>query len=148
MVLNLRSGIDPRWLTYNKRAIQGLFLATVRIYDSNNSLKTYDAATNTWSGTDTEVYSGKARIQPLNTVDTNGRSISDVNPSFFKNVRVQVLDNNIDIRPNHKVVITNSPFNTALTKYIFNITDVLNSSNAWERTFVCNADTELDPSEV
>lgn len=120
----------------------------MRIYSSDNSTKVYNATTNTWSGADTEVYSGKARVQPLNTVDTNGRSVSDINPSFFKNVRFQIIDNDIDIRPGQKVIITDAPYNEALKNYIFNITDVLNSANAWERTFIANSDTELDPNEV
>jgi hypothetical protein len=44
------------------------------------------------------------------------------------------------------MIVTNSPLNETLEKFIFVVTDVLNSSNSWERTLLCRVDTELDPT--
>lgn len=154
MALNSRGSIDPRWLTHNAPVGYGLQLATIEVYSAATT-SDYDATTNTWSGEKTVIYSGRARVQPINAVNETGDTF---NPTYIKMVRVQLpyFKNDAagasgdmpDIRPNHKMIVTASPYNSALTKFIFIVQDVLNSSNSWERTLVCRVDTELDPTEV
>jgi hypothetical protein len=133
----------------------GLMLASVQIFNPASGSQEYDAETNTWSGNTTQLYEGRARIQPINAIN----EVSDsYNPTYIKTVRVQIaynknaLEDGInpmpDIRPNDKMLVTDSPYNEALTKFIYVITDVLNSSNSWERTLVCRVDSELDPTEL
>jgi hypothetical protein len=147
LALNSRNSIDPRWVAHNRLVIRGLQLAQVEIYNPGDSAHTYDAATNTWSGAATEVYSGRARVQPINSVSA---SSDGFNPTLVKAVRVQISYTSPmpDIRPNFKMRITSSPNNDTLTQFIYIVTDVLNSSNAWERTLLCKVDTELDPTET
>jgi hypothetical protein len=125
----------------------------VEIYSADNSSQSYDAESNTWSSSAIEVYTGRARIQPVNAVNESG---DNFNPSFFKTVRVQISYNKNeiegfspdmpDIRPGHKMRVSSAPYNETLSKFIYVVTDVLNSSNAWERTLLCKVDTELDPT--
>lgn len=153
MALNSRGSVDPRWLTHNRGVLRALQLADVEIYSPSSDSQAYDATTNTWTSSATEVYTGRARIQSVNAVNESG---DNFNPSFFKTVRVQISYNKNelagateampDIRPNHKMRVTSSPYNETLTKFIYVVTDVLNSSNAWERTLLCKVDTELDPT--
>jgi len=130
-------------------------LATVQIYNSASGSQVYDPITNNWTGNNTALYNGKARIQPVNAVS----EVTDVyNPTFIKTVRVQIAYNKNtlqgataampDIRPNDKMKVTSAPYNTSLEKFIYVVTDVLNSSNSWERTLVCRVDSELDPTVV
>jgi hypothetical protein len=130
-------------------------LASVLIYNPASSGQDYDAETNTWTGTTTPLYEGKGRIQPINAVN----EISDsYNPTYLKTVRVQIAYNkNIledgvnpmpDIRPNDRMAVTSAPYNPTLEKFIYVITDVMNSSNSWERTLICRVDSELDPTVV
>lgn len=153
MALNTRGSVDPRWLTHNRRVLSALELSSVEIFAANGTGQTYDATTNTWTSTAQNIYTGRARVQPVNAVNESG---DNFNPSFFKTVRVQISCNKNqiegateampDIRPNYKMRITAAPYNETLTKFIYVVTDVLNSSNAWERTLLCKVDTELDPT--
>lgn len=154
MALNSRGAIDPRWIYHNRPVGYGLQLAQVEIYNQGTATQVYDAETNTWSGTKTILYTGPARVQPVNAVSEVQDSY---NPTAIKTVRVQLPYNKNtadeasgempDIRPNDRMLVTSSP-NAALSKFIYIVTDVLNSSNAWERTLVCRVDAELDPTEV
>jgi hypothetical protein len=155
MALNTRGSVDPRWLTNNRSVSRALNLATVEIFKTGVGGNTYDAATNTWTSTTEAVYSGRARIQQVNAVSETS---DNYNPTFVKTVRVQIAYNTNeasgavgampDIRPGQKMRVTASPYNESLTKFIYVVTDVLNSSNSWERTILCRVDTELDPTEV
>lgn len=155
MALNSRSAIHPKWPTHNRPVGYGLMIASVQIFNPASGSQEYNAETNTWTGSTTPLYEGRARIQPVNAVN----EVSDsYNPTFLKTVRVQIGYNKNeledgtnpmpDIRPNDRMLVTSSPFNESLEKFIYLVTDVMNSSNSWERTLVCRVDTELDPTEV
>lgn len=155
MALNTRGSVDPRWLTHNRGVLRAFQLATVEIYNPATGSQEYDAATNSWTGESTTLFTGPARVQPVNAVN----EIADnYNPTFIKTVRVQIsYDKNTlvgatgsmpDIRPNDRIKVTASAYNESLTKFVYVVTDVLNSSNSWERTLLCKVDTELDPTEV
>lgn len=155
MALNSRGAVDPRWLTHNQSVGYALQLATVDIYNPASGEQTYDAETNTWTGTTTPLYTGPARIQPVASVT---ETTLEYNPTTIQNVRVilpygkNTLDGSEgevpDIRPNDRIRVTSSPYNSSLEKFIYVVIGVLNSSNAWERTLLCRVDTELDPTNA
>ena len=153
MALNTRGAVDPRWLTHNQPVGYALQLATVRIYNPAAEGQVYDPATNTFSGSFTDLYTGQARIQPISTPSDTPE---EYNPTMLQTVRVVLpLGKNTltgsdgvvpDIRPNDKMVVTSSPYNEQLEKFSYMVIGVMNSSNAWERTLLCRVDTELDPT--
>lgn len=153
MALNSRGAIDPRWLTHNRAVGYALNLATVEVYNPASSSQIYDALTNTWTGETTTIYSGPARIQP---VGSSSETSNTYDPAFVKTIRVQLpynkntvtsQDNEMpDIRPNYRLKVISSQYEESLPKFIYVVTDVLNSSNAWERTLLCKVDSELDPT--
>lgn len=155
MALNSRGAVDPRWLTHNQSVGYALQLATVDIYNPASGDQTYDADTNTWTGTTTPLYTGPARIQPVASVT---ETTLEYNPTTIQNVRVILpygkntlagSDGVVpDIRPNDRLRVTASPYNSNLEKFIYVVIGVLNSSNAWERTLLCRVDTELDPTNA
>jgi len=148
LALNTRGSVDPRWLTHNRGVVRALQLATVEIYNPGSATQVYDEVNNSWAGTTTELYTGRARIQPVNAIS---EIVDNYNPTFIKTVRVQIdaaTAGSSDIRPNDRMRVTACETNTALLGFIYVVTDVLNSSNPWERTLVCKVDTELDPTEV
>lgn len=155
MALNSRGAVDPRWLTHNQPVGYALQLATVDIYNPASGDQTYNATTNTWTGTTTPLYAGPARIQPVASVT---ETTLEYNPTTIQNVRVilpygkNTLDGSEgvvpDIRPNDRLRVTSSPYNTNLEKFIYVVIGVLNSSNSWERTLLCRVDTELDPTNA
>jgi hypothetical protein len=155
MALNSRGAVDPRWLTHNQSVGYALQLATVDIYNPASGGQEYDAESNTWTGTTTPLYTGPARIQPVASVT---ETTLEYNPTTIQNVRVilpygkNTLEDSEgvvpDIRPNDRLRVTSSPYNTNLEKFIYVVIGVLNSSNAWERTLLCRVDTELDPTNA
>lgn len=148
MALNTRGSVDPRWLTHNRGVLRALQLATVEVFNPASGDQVYDANTNTWSGTTTTLYTGRARIQQLNSVSETAENF---NPTFIKTVRVQIDaadSDSLDIRPNDRMRVTACDSNVMLTRFVYIVTDVMNSSNPWERTLLCKVDTELDPTEV
>jgi hypothetical protein len=145
LALNTRGSVDPRWTTHNRGVLRALQLATVEIFNQASTTKVYDPVTNTWTGNDTTLYTGPARVQQLNTVSETS---DNYNPTFLKTVRVQIAASAVDIRPNDRMRVTACATNEALTKFTYVVTDVLNSSNAWEKTILCKVDTELDPTAV
>jgi hypothetical protein len=155
MGLNSRAAIDPRWLTHNMSVGYGLQLANVQVYNPSSQSQEYDPETNTWTGSTVVLYEGPARVQPINAVFENSDTY---NPTFIKTVRVQIpyYKNEVegatapvpDIRPNDRMLVNSAPYNTTLEKFIYTVVDILNSSNAWERTIICRVDTELDPTNT
>lgn len=155
MALNSRGSVDPRWLTHNQPVGYALQLATVRVYNPATGEQQYNASTNTFTGSTVDLYVGPARIQPVASVT---ETTLEYNPTTIQNVRMilpygknQLEDSNgviPDIRPNDRVVVSDSPYNENLEKFIYVVIGVLNSSNAWERTLLCRVDTELDPTNA
>jgi hypothetical protein len=140
-------------LTHSQRVLYALELAQIEIFEPTTATQVYNPTTNTWTVTTDKVYTGPARIQPIMNAGDEGE---DYNPSIFQNVKIQISNgrNTLagssgvipDIRSNYQIRVTSSPNNANLQKFIFVVTSVLNSSNAWERTLLCKVDIELDPT--
>jgi hypothetical protein len=148
LALNTRGSVDPRWLTHSSGVLRALQLAEVKIYNSGGTAPVYNPTTNTWTSTSDDIFVGPARIQPVNSVNELADSY---NPTFIKTVRVQIpaiTTGETAIRPNDRMRVTACAANPSLTTFIYIVTDVLNSSNAWERTLLCKVDTELDPTVI
>jgi len=157
LALNSRGSIDPRWLWHNRGVLRALELAKVDIYEPTTATQVYNPTTNTWTVTNPPVWTGYARIQP---VMTSGNEGDDYNPSLFQNVKIQLSNgrNEVsgsngdipDIRPNYQVRVVGNALdngtNGNVSAFVYVVTSVLNSSNAWERTLMCRVDVELDPN--
>lgn len=141
MALNSRSAIHPKWFSHNLPVESGFNLASIEIFDSNISDGTYNATTNTWSGSRTVLWSGEARIQPVSK-STNRANTG--NPTSVLDVEVHFNHpGDLDILPGHQIFVTASPYNTPLTNMILTVRTALNSSNAWNRVLVCEVDEEV-----
>jgi hypothetical protein len=141
MALNSRSGIDSRWLSHNLKVVSSFNFANIEIFDSNISEGTYNATTNTWTGSRTVLWSGEARIQPT-TKPTNRNNTA--NPTSITEVEVHFnYAGDLDVLPGHQIFVTSSPYNTPLTNMIFTVRSSLNSSNPWSRTLICEVDEEV-----
>lgn len=153
MALNGRPALDPRWLTHHRGVSRAFQLATITVYNENQAARIYNATTNTFDTNQTAIWTGKARIQPKsNGTDRNMMG----NNTVIQEVEIQLdLQGNTitgsngamaDIRPGNYIIVTASPSATQLTKFVYIVRAVVNSSNAWQRTLVCEVDVEADPS--
>jgi hypothetical protein len=153
MAINARPALDPRWLTHNRGVSKSFQLATITVYNEQQSARVYNPSTNTFDTNQTAIWSGRARIQPKsNGTDRNMMG----NNTVVQEVEMQLdLEGNtisgsggdmVDIRPGNYIIVTSSPSSTQLTKFVYIVRAVVNSSNAWQRTLVCEVDVEADPS--
>lgn len=146
MALNSRSSLHPKWPYHNRRVDSGFQICDAAIYYQDLEDRTYNATTNTWSSGATSIWSGKARIQPL--ANSSERMVS-TNDTFVRQVQVHInFAGNViaDIRPGYYMLISGSPLDANLTKFVYIVRSVIGSSNPWQRTLICEVDMESDPS--
>jgi hypothetical protein len=71
------------------------------------------------------------------------------NDTFVRQVQVHInFAGNViaDIRPGHYLLVSASPLDANLTKFVYIVRSVINSSNPWQRTLICEVDMESDPN--
>lgn len=150
MAINSRPAVHPKWFTHNVPVENSFQLATIEIFDPNGSDATYDAANNTWTSARTVLWTGKARIQVSRNAVGSSAMTNPTSVQMFEvhiDLRGNTLDGAVgtmpDIRPNHQIFVTSSPYDNALEKYIFTVTGALNSSNPWGKMLQCEVDQEV-----
>ncbi len=159
MALNTRGAIDPRWQFHNAIVERSLAFATIEIYNPQSGSSEYDPLTNSWTGTTTVLWEGKARIQPRNSsarMGSMGTVVSAIDPGASQIVEVhiglrenQLLGSNgamPDLRPGHRMRVTASPGDESLLNFEFVLRSVVNSSNPWHRMLLCEVNQELNPN--
>jgi hypothetical protein len=155
--LNTRGPIDPRWPYHNRGIVYGLQLAQIEIYTALGTSETYNATTNAWTATTNTLWKGKARIQPKGSGNSTNAINSSFDPTTSESILVQISfgrnkvtgNTNVpDLRPNDRMRVISSPVDGQLTKFLYVITNVLNSSNPWECSFMCRVDVEIDPTVI
>lgn len=141
MALNSRSAIHPKWVSHNRPTAESFFLCSVEIFDNQITESVYNATANTWSSDRNIIWSGDARIQPVNK---GSKSVSGMNATTLQEVEVHLpAIGTVDIKPNHQIFVTEAVYSSQLQTLIFTVKDVVNSSNAWGRTLVCVVDQEV-----
>jgi hypothetical protein len=159
MALNTRGALDPRWQFHNRLVEKSIALASVEVYDPSTAGSEYDPVTNTWDNDPAILWQGKARIQPRSAtarLGSMGTVISAIDPGASQIVEVHIglRENQLtgsngampDIRPGHRMKVTNSPLDQALCNFEFVVRGVLNGSNPWHRTLLCEVNQELNPN--
>lgn len=127
-------GIAARW-----------FNGTIQIVDPNLDNLTFDPWTNATTGTETLLWSGDARIQPINEARDPDAGKSMLSS---RRVRFQVpLDETRDfVHAGLVVRVTDGGQFPDLEKLQFNISSAVNSSYAWLLTIECEADVKSEIS--
>ena len=153
MALNIRTILDPRWIGHHRAVALGMQICDITIYNENLASRTYNATTNAWTNSDSAIWSGKARIQPISA---NSNRANRINPTNVREVQFQIAFNKNtlagatasipDLRPGNYIIVNNSPLDDTLKKFSYVIRSVVNSSNPWYRTIVAEVDMESDPN--
>ena len=116
--------------------------AEIQIIDPNLREQVWDMATNTYSTTsETVLYSGSARVQPLSQASTPDIGITQ---AAVHGVRVQVpYDANLGlIRKGLQVRVTAGGQDAVLQDLKFVVKSAINSSYGWNRTIECEVDVK------
>lgn len=137
MNLNGRSALDPRWTKHHVPVVSSFMLASITVIRKNpNSTPTYDQATQTWSGSFSTVFSGKARVQPYGII---GDNIVAQDPTGRRLMRVQIESKTTGINLDDMLSITACPDDPELTKFTLEVRGTISSSNSWVTDLVCEA---------
>ena len=110
------------------------------VYDVSN--RVYNDSTDTWSETATTYIADIARVQPLRQaneapVPGNGTRVQDVL------VSVPITNNAVDLREGLQMRVLVAPLNPSLLKYAYIVSEVIDSGNPIEMTFLCRVDQEV-----
>lgn len=136
----LPSLFNSRWQQRYARIVERSMNVTIEIFVPGEA--THDIQTDTWSQSETVLYTGKARAQPLRTArkeSVPGNSTSSL-PYLFS---IPVRYNDIDLRPDQQVRVLVSPLNPQLPLFQYVIYEVGDSGNPIERTFYASVDQEV-----
>ena len=130
IALEMRSTV-ARW--YN---------AEIEIIDPNLREQTWNMATNSYgASTESVVYSGKARVQPISSSQDPDITIGQAG---IRAVRIQVpYDAALPlVRKGFQVRVTDGGEDAVLETIKFVVKSGINSSYGWNRTIECEADVK------
>ena len=116
--------------------------ADIKIIDPNTGDEVWDPETNTYTGNAAvEIYSGKARIQPIRNARTPDLGITQ---GAIESIRVQVpYDANIGlVRKGLQVQVVTGGQDATLADLQFVVRSGINSSYGWNRTIECDVDVK------
>lgn len=137
-----RDLFSQTWVDALRGAPESAMVAAVRIYDPNTNNAILDKATNTYINAFTIWYDGIGRVQPLRSANLQNNA---GNPTTVQTVlfSIPIANKALDLRPGLQATVLSSPLNPTLTKYQYVISEILDSSNPIEKTFLCTANQEI-----
>lgn len=117
--------------------------ATVQMYDPEMSDSVWDYDTSSWVDEPLVLlYDGKCRVQPIRGTSSVNQNSND---STVQSVLISIpigVGKTLDLRPKHRARVTSAPLNPTVTKYVYVMQEVVDSSNPLERTFVFRVNQE------
>ncbi len=124
------------WQQHLSSAAQVAMNAEIEVFYTNIGEAEFDPETGdyTYPETETILYTGKARIQPI-------RAAVDRDQTQIQTVLVSIPDLSVDVRPKHKMRVVSCAENIVLSHYKYVVHEVVDSSNLIERTFYVKSDT-------
>jgi hypothetical protein len=143
MAISKNTPIDFAKIATEMRSIVARWYnAQIKIIDPNIGDEVWDPATNTYTGTAAvEIYSGRARIQPIKNATMPDLGITQ---GAIESIRVQVpYDATIGlVRKGLQVQVVSGGEDATLQDLQFVVRSGINSSYGWNRTIECDADVK------
>jgi hypothetical protein len=138
--LNGRSSLDPRWVKHHMKVVEGFMLATIKVVRKiPGQVAEYNQATGTYSNTVTEVWTGKARIQPFGII---GDMVVGQDTASRRLMRVQVDDLETGINIDDMITVLESVEAPELELFTLEVRGSISGSNPWVTDLVCEANTK------
>lgn len=127
------SWVTERWMN-----------STIKIVDPNLENMTWNEWTNTMSGSEIELWEGRARIQPISSI--TGLPDVGMSQGAVRRVRIQVpLDETRGfVRAGLQVRVVDGGEFADLENLQFVINSAVNSSYAWLMTIDCDVDVKSE----
>lgn len=143
--MGLRTISRPRdlfsqaWVEALRGTTEAGMIATVRFFTLGEAV--YNPDTDTWTPNETEIYEGPARVQPLRTATQRNAPGNEttVQAVLFS---IPISNKALDLRPEAQGEVLVADLMPALTTYQYVVTEIMDSSNPVERTFLCSVNQE------
>ena len=133
---------NPEWVAELKTSPELTQIATVTIVDPNSSERAYNTILDTWTTTETVIYTGPARVQPLRaTSPREVRGNETGIQTFLFSLPIDATAA-VAFRTGYLATVTASPLNADLLRYQFVLTETPDSSNPFERTLIFTVNLE------
>lgn len=129
------------WVNSLKGAPESAMVAEVLITNPNSSTRVYDPDTDTWNDVSTIVYTGKARVQPLRSAAEKAALGNETTVQTVL-VSLPISTNELDFRPGRMLEVLVADLNPSLLGYQFVLTEIMDSSNPFERTLMFQVNQE------
>lgn len=139
---NSRELFSQDWVDALKGVPNRGMKATILLYNPKISQSVYDPETDEWVDVTQTLYEGKARVQPLRSAN---RTQQGGNETTVQSTLISIpIDDALalDIRPGYQVDVLTAPLNPSLLGYQLVVSEIMDSSNPIERTFMCTVDQE------
>lgn len=94
--------------------------------------------------TRTVLLTTKARIQPVRSGNPKPNNVVDTQQQTVLVSIPIAVGKNLDLRPKHRAAVTQCLNNPTLTKFLYVVQEVMDSSNPVERTFYFTVDIEVE----
>lgn len=131
----------PEWQAAGAAAVETAMPATIRIFRYSGEPE-YDPATNTYVRPTETLYEGMARVQPLRG---SRYEPSPMDSTYAQTVLLSVpisAAQGTDFRVSNQARVLTTPLNTVNTEYQYVVTEIIDSSNPFERTLLCSVNLE------
>jgi hypothetical protein len=142
---NSREIFSEAWVQAVRSAPESAMTASISLFRPSGIPPVYNSATGEYtSSPDTVLYTGLARVQPLRTAskrDNPGNETS-VQQVLFS---IPIANKAVDLRTDVQARVILCALNPALVTYRYHVSEVMDSSNPIERTFLCVVDQETQP---
>lgn len=92
---------------------------------------------------DVDIISGNVRIQPVRSSVYFKHLDADTTAQVVLISFNHETVGDYDVRPKHRIEVTECELNTVNTKFYYSLQEVMDSGNPLERTFYCQVDTEV-----
>lgn len=132
---------SQQWVNRLRHIPTLAYEATVEFFEPNTEGAEWDFETETWTNTETILYTGPARVQPLRSaVDI----ANNANDATIQSVYMSVAQLDLDLRPKHRARVLTCDNNPTLTRYLYVLSEGVDSSNHIERSFLFKVNSEVE----
>lgn len=132
---------NKAWQEELNRVTEAWMPAKIQVFfqELGDAVYNTDTGEFTYPTAEKIIYDGKARVQPIRMARNVSNNAAD---TIVQAVQFQVPDITLDNAVNYRVRVLECALNETLTSFHYTITDIVDSSNPIERTFVASVDTE------
>lgn len=142
MVLKRFKPFSQAWVDSLSHVPRTAMVGEILVTDPRGLTKVYDPDEDEWDyPTAPTVYEGEARVQPIRSEVYRTRPGDSTNALAIR-FSIPVESIGTDIRPGMQVEVTAAPRNPTLLKYVFYVSEGVDSTNPIEKTFHAVTDLE------